>query len=190
MPEEVEGMMDDYGKNIHDFYTLDGAVALREKMKYFEKGRMVFNIAELPYKCPVAPIEFIFMADWFFDVHGVRDNIEIELVTPMAGAFSKPIASGILGEIAVQKSIKVTPNFGAQFLEGSGREDPLRFVETDHFTLKAKNADHIYVVGDATSVPASKAGAVAHYQSKTLVELPLEDQLTLAGKMRYTLTTA
>ena len=111
MPEEVEGMMDDYGKNIHDFYTLDGAVALREKMKYFEKGRMVFNIAELPYKCPVAPIEFIFMADWFFDVHGVRDNIEIELVTPMAGAFSKPIASGILGEIAVQKNIKVTPNF-------------------------------------------------------------------------------
>jgi sulfide:quinone oxidoreductase len=178
VPEEVEGMMDDYGKNIHDFYTLDGAVALREKMKYFEKGRMVFNIAELPYKCPVAPIEFIFMADWFFDVHGVRDNIEIELVTPMAGAFSKPIASGILGEIAVQKNIKVTPNFdiaqvnveektieshkgekvdydllvaippnfGAQFLEGSG------------------------LVGDATNVPASKAGAVAHYQSETLVE--------------------
>ena len=130
------------------------------------------------------------MADWFFDVHGVRDNIEIELVTPMAGAFSKPIASGILGEIAVQKNIKVTPNFGAQFLEGSGLEDPLRFVETDHFTLKAKNADHIYVVGDATSVPASKAGAVANYQSETLVELPLEDQLTLAGKMRHTLTTA
>ena len=124
---------------------------------------MVFNIAELPYKCTVAPIEFILMADWFFDVHGVRDNIEIE---------------------------SVTPNFGAQFLEGSGLEDPLRFVETDHFTLKAKNADHIYVVGDATSVPASKAGAVANYQSETLVELPLEDQLTLAGKMRHTLTTA
>ncbi len=202
VPEEVEGMMDDYGKNIHDFYTLEGAVALREKLKYFEKGRMVFNIAELPYKCPVAPIEFIFMADWFFDVHGVRDNVEIELVTPMAGAFSKPIASGILGEIAVQKNIKVTPNFdiaqvnveektieshkgekvdydllvaippnfGAQFLEGSGLEDPLRFVETDHFNLKAKNADNIYVVGDATNVPASKAGAVAHYQSETLVE--------------------
>jgi sulfide:quinone oxidoreductase len=195
-------MMDDYGKNIHDFYTLEGAIALREKMKYFDKGRVVLNIAELPYKCPVAPLEFIFMADWFFDVNGGRKNIEIELVTPMAGAFSKPIASGILGDIAVQKNIMVTPNFdiarvnpeektieshkgdkvdydllvaippnfGAKFLEGSGLEDPLRYVETDNFTLRAKNADHIYVVGDATNVPASKAGAVAHYESQTVVE--------------------
>jgi sulfide:quinone oxidoreductase len=185
VPEEVEGMMADWRKNTHDFYTLEGAVALREKMKYFEKGRVVLNIAELPYKCPVAPLEFIFMADWFFDMQGVRDNVEIELVTPMAGAFSKPVASSILGDIAIQKNIKVTPNFdiahydllvaippnfGAKFLEGTGLEDPLRFVETDHFTLKAKNADHIYVVGDATNVPASKAGAVAHYQSETVVE--------------------
>ena len=202
VPEEVEGMLDDWHKDIHDFYTLEGATLLREKMKYFDKGRVVLNIAELPYKCPVAPIEFVFMADWFFDVNGVRDNVEIEMVTPMAGAFSKPIASSILCDIAIQKKIKVTPNFdiaqvnaeektieshrgekvdydllvsippnfGAKFLEGTGLEDSLRFVDTDHFTLKAKNADHIFVVGDATNVPASKAGAVAHYESETVVE--------------------
>jgi len=202
VPEEVEGMQADYYNNIHDFYTLEGAVKLREKMKYFNKGRVVVNIAELPYKCPVAPLEFIFMADWFFDVKGARKDVEIELVTPMAGAFSKPIASSILGEIAMRKNIKVSPNFdiakvnpeektieshkgekvdydllvaippnfGAKFLEGSGLEDPLRFVETDNFTLKAKNADNIYVIGDATNVPASKAGAVAHYESETVVD--------------------
>ena len=201
-PEEVEGMMADWRKNIFSFYTLDDAVALREKMKYFNKGRLVLNIAELPYKCPVAPLEFVYMADWFFDVHGARDNVEIELVTPMAGAFSKPIASGILGDTMIRKNVKVTPNFdlakvnpeektieshkgdkvdydlliaippnfGAKFLEGSGLEDPLRFVETDHFTLKAKNADNIFVVGDATNVPTSKAGAVAHYESETVAE--------------------
>jgi len=202
VPDEVEGMQADYYNNIHDFYTLEGAVKLREKMKYFNKGRVVVNIAELPYKCPVAPLEFIFMADWFFDVKGARKDVEIELVTPMAGAFSKPIASSILGEIAMRKNIKVSPNFdiakvnpeektieshkgekvdydllvaippnfGAKFLEGSGLEDPLRFVETDNFTLKAKNADNIYVIGDATNVPASKAGAVAHYESETVVD--------------------
>ena len=202
VPEEVEGMQADYYNNIHDFYTLEGAVRLRDKMKYFNKGRVVVNIAELPYKCPVAPLEFIFMADWFFDVKGARKDVEIELVTPMAGAFSKPIASSILGEIAMRKNIKVSPNFdiakvnpeektieshkgekvdydllvaippnfGANFLEGSGLEDPLRFVETDNFTLKAKNADNIYVIGDATNVPASKAGAVAHYESETVVD--------------------
>ena len=115
------------------------------------------------------------MADWFFTVNGVRDNVEIEFVTPIGGAFSKPIASKMLGEIMIQKNIKVTPNFdlaqvnadektieshkgekvdydllvsiqpnfGAKFFEGSGLEDPLRYIETDHFTLKAKNVDHI-----------------------------------------------
>jgi sulfide:quinone oxidoreductase len=195
-------MMDDWHGSIHDFYTLDGALQLRKKMKYFNSGRVVLNIAEFPYKCPVAPLEFIFMADWFFTKNGCRDKIEIELVTPIAGAFSKPIASRILGETAVRKNIKVTPhfdiaqvnaeektleshkgekvpydllvsippNFGAQYIGDSGMGDPLCFVDTDHFTLKAKNYDHIYVIGDATNVPASKAGAVAHYESQTVVE--------------------
>lgn len=202
MPSEVEGMMDDWHGDVHDFYTLAGAVALHEKMRYFNKGRVILNIAELPYKCPVAPLEFIFMADWFFTVNGYRDNIEIELVTPVSGAFTKPIASRILGEIAVQKNIKVTPNwdiaqvnaeektieshkgekipydllisippnFGAKFIEDSGMGDPMCFVNTDHFTLRAKDYDNIYVIGDATNVPASKAGAVAHYESETVLE--------------------
>ena len=109
MPEEVEGMMDGWGDDIHNFYTLEGAVALTKKMKFFKSGRVVFNIAELPYKCPVAPLEFIFMADWFFTENGVRDDVEIELVTPVAGAFTKPIASRILGGMAIQKNIKVPP---------------------------------------------------------------------------------
>jgi sulfide:quinone oxidoreductase len=66
--------------------------------------------------------------------------------------------------------VAIPPNFGAKFLAGTGLEDPLRFVDTDHFTLKAKNADHVFVVGDATNVPASKAGAVAHYESETIVK--------------------
>jgi sulfide:quinone oxidoreductase len=202
VPEEVEGMMNDWRGDINDFYTLEGAVMLRNKMKYFNSGRVVVNIAELPYKCPVAPLEFIFMADWFFTVNGVRDNIEIELVTPVGGAFTKPIASRILGDIMTQKNIKITPNydiakvnidektieshkgekvdydllvaippnFGAKFIEDSGMGDPMCYVDTDNFTLKAKNYDNIYIVGDATNVPASKAGAVTHYASGTVVE--------------------
>jgi sulfide:quinone oxidoreductase len=64
----------------------------------------------------------------------------------------------------------VPPNFGAQWVEASGMGDPMAYVDTDHFTLKAKEYDNIYVVGDATNVPTSKAGAVAHYESETIVE--------------------
>jgi len=201
MPDEVEGMAEGMGGDIHNFYSQEGAVALYDKLKYFSKGRVVINIAELPFKCPVAPLEFAFMADWFFTKAGVRKNIEIELVTPLSAAFTKPVAAGILGKICEEKNIKVTPNFqiaqadnankviksfggeevpydllvaippnfGAQIIIDSGMGDPMGYVDTDHHTLKAKNYDHIYVVGDATNVPTSKAGAVAHYEADTIV---------------------
>jgi sulfide:quinone oxidoreductase len=202
VPEEVEGMMDGWGGDIHNFYTQDGAVALHDKLKYFNKGRVVINIAELPFKCPVAPLEFAFMSDWYFSVNGVRENIEIELVTPLGAAFTKPVAAGVLGNICKQKNIKVTPNyqiaqvdagkkiiksyggeevsydllvaippnFGAQCIIDSGMGDPMGYVDTDHNNLKAKNYDNIYVIGDATNVPTSKAGAVAHYEADSIVE--------------------
>ena len=202
MPGEIEGMMDDWRKNIFDFYTLDGALALHNKLKYFDSGRVVFSLAEMPIKCPVAPLEFLFMADWFFTVKGVRENVEIEFVTPLGGMFTKPRAAQIFKEYAGKKNINFTgnfdiaqvnpdektieshkgnkinydllvsipPNFGAQYVEDSGIGDPMCYVDTDHYTLKAKNYENIYVIGDATNVPASKAGAVAHYESDTVVE--------------------
>jgi sulfide:quinone oxidoreductase len=100
-----------WGTDIHNFYTLDGAAALYERLKYFDQGRVVVNIAELPFKCPVAPLEFCFMADWFFTVNGVRDHIEIELVTPLPGAFTKPVASEMLGKLCQEKNIKITGTF-------------------------------------------------------------------------------
>jgi sulfide:quinone oxidoreductase len=202
VPEEVEGMMDDWRGNIHDFYTLQGAIELHKKVKYFKSGRVVLNIAELPFKCPVAPIEFVLMADWFFAKNGVRDKVEIEFVSPLGSIFTKPVAAKKFGEFASLKDVKFTgnfdiaqvnaqektieshkgdkipydllvaipPNFGAQFIGDSGMGDPMCYVETDHFTLKAKKYDQVYVIGDATNVPTSKAGAVAHYESDTVVE--------------------
>ncbi len=201
MPGEVEGMMEGWGGDIQDFYTPEGAVALYKKWKYFKKGKIVLNIAEMPIKCPVAPLEFIFMADWFFSVNGVRNDIELELVTPLPGAFTKPMASAALGKLCEDKNIKITPNFdlaevnaadkiitsargdevnydllvaipphfGAQVIIDSEIGDPMGYIDTEHGTLKAKQYENMYVVGDATNVPASKAGAVAHYESDIIV---------------------
>ncbi len=202
VPEEVEGLIDGWGKDIHNFYSLEGALALHEKMKYFDKSRVVVNIAELPFKCPVAPLEFSFMSDWFFGINGVRDKIEIELVTPLSAAFTKPVAAEILGNICKEKNIKVTPNFqlaqvdsekkviksyggeevpydllvsippnfGAQCIIDSAMGDPMGYMDTDNFTLKAKNYEAVYVIGDAANVPTSKAGAVAHYEADVVAD--------------------
>ena len=110
-PEEIDGMEDAWQKDVFDFYTLDGAMALYKRLKYFDAGKIVLNIAEIPYKCPIAPLEFVFMADWFFTVNGVRDKVDIEFVTPLDNVFTKPVAAKRLAEFAAQKNIKVTPHF-------------------------------------------------------------------------------
>jgi sulfide:quinone oxidoreductase len=201
-PEEIDGMMDGWRKEIFDYYTLEGSLALAKQLRYFNSGRIVLNIAEFPYKCPIAPLEFVFMADWFFTVNGCRDKVEIEFVTPLGNVFTKPVAAKTLAEVASRKNIKVTPyfdlaqvnasektieshkgvkvgydllvsippNMGDKVLIDSEISDPVGFVPTDNHTLKAENADRIYVIGDTTNVPTSKAGSVAHYMAYTLVE--------------------
>jgi sulfide:quinone oxidoreductase len=111
-PEETEGMVDGgWYKNVFDFYTLPGATALRDFLKFWKGGRMVVNVTEMPIKCPVAPLEFLFLADWFFHERGIRDKVEIVFATPLPGAFTKPRASAILGDMLDQKGINLEPDF-------------------------------------------------------------------------------
>jgi sulfide:quinone oxidoreductase len=202
-PEEIEGMKNGgWHRNIFDFYTPDGAVALTRFLKYWEGGKMVVNIAEMPIKCPVAPLEFVFLADWWFTEQGIRDKVDIEFVTPLPGAFTKPIASKFLGQFLDKKNIQLTSEFsigsvdsannkiiswdeksieydllvtiptnmGAPIIEDSGLGDDLNFIPTDKGTLRSKNYENIFVLGDATDLPSSKAGSVAHFQADVLYD--------------------
>lgn len=110
-PEEIPGMMDGWQSKVFDFYTLEGAVNLEKKMRSFKSGKLVLDIAEFPFKCPVAPLEFVYLADWYFTERGVRDDIEIHFVTPMTGAFTKPKASAYFTKMMQEKNIKVTADF-------------------------------------------------------------------------------
>jgi sulfide:quinone oxidoreductase len=112
-PSETEGLLDGGGwhENIFDFYTVEGAVALNRFLKFWKGGRMVVNVTEMPIKCPVAPLEFLFLADWFFTERGIRDRVEIVYATPLPGAFTKPRASAILGDILENKGIHLESEF-------------------------------------------------------------------------------
>jgi sulfide:quinone oxidoreductase len=114
-PEETPGLMNgQWRKSIHEFYTFEGAVALARHLRTWDGGRLVLNIMELPFKCPVAPLEFIFLADWFFHEHGMRDKVDLTLVTPLPGAFTKPRAAGLLGGILEEKDINLISDFYAE----------------------------------------------------------------------------
>jgi sulfide:quinone oxidoreductase len=202
-PEEVEGMKGkNWQKNVFDFYTFEGALALRNKLREWEGGRMLVHLTEMPIKCPVAPLEFAFLADSYFKEKGIREKVQITYVTPLSGAFTKETCSTALGYLLKEKNIEleidfaiesvdnennliidyggrqipfdllvtVPTNMGDEVIAKSGLGDDLNFVPTDPHTLQSKEHENIFVIGDATDVPASKAGSVAHFEAETLTD--------------------
>ncbi len=122
-PEETDGLMGKlWYKEIFDFYTIEGAVALANFFKTWKGGKLVVNIAELPYKCPVAPLEFVFFADAFFTERGMRDKVDITYVTPLSGAFTKPRATKMLGELLEQKNINIVPDFNIMEVDNDNKK--------------------------------------------------------------------
>jgi sulfide:quinone oxidoreductase len=194
-PDETPGMAEDMGGSVHEFYTFEGASRLAEVLKTWEGGRLVVHLTEMPIKCPVAPLEFTFLADAFFTEQGLRDRVEITYVTPLEGAFTKPVASKYLGsmlderkitlesdfmiesvdpeekkivsfderEIPYDLLVTIPVNMGADFIERSGLGDELNYVPVDKETLLSVEYDNIFAIGDASDIPASKAGSVAHF---------------------------
>ena len=217
VPEETPGLKGDlWRKDIFDFYTYEGSTALATKLQDWKGGKLVINLTETLIKCPVAPLEFAFLADAYFIEKGMRSKVDIFYVTPLSGAFTKPKATKMLSALLAEKHITVVPDFyvqevdnarkvlisydqkevpfdllvtvpvnkGADLIKASGLgdEDGLNFVPTDKQTLQSKKFENMFVIGDATNVPASKAGSVAHFEGEILIEnilsfihnLPLE----------------
>jgi sulfide:quinone oxidoreductase len=120
-PDEIDGLAEAMGNDVFSFYSLDGAPEFQQTLERFEQGRLVINIAEMPIKCPVAPIEFAFLADYYFSKRGIRDKVEIVLSTPYSGAFTKPVANSVLSKVAEEKGIRIVPNFDIESVDGKNK---------------------------------------------------------------------
>jgi sulfide:quinone oxidoreductase len=202
LPEETEGLLGPgWNERVFTFYDLPGATALAGALDRFAGGRLVVDIVDMPIKCPVAPIEFVFLADDYLRRRGLRERTTLTLATPLDGCFTKPIASKQLTYLLEEKGIEVAVEFtagevdgeggrlvsfdgselafdllvavplhgGAAFVERSdGLGDALGFVPTDPAKLQAHAAENVFAIGDATDLPSSKAGSVAHFEGEIL----------------------
>jgi len=122
LPGRVEGLAGEgWHDTAFDFYTLEGATALAQKLDRLESGRLVVHVAELPIKCPVAPLEFAFLADAFLQERGRREAVDIVYATPLDGAFTKPRASAVLGGMMDARRIKVETDFVVESVDGGRR---------------------------------------------------------------------
>ena len=200
--DETEGLTGPgWMEKVFTFYSLEGAAALESALTRFDGGRLVINVVDMPIKCPVAPLEFAFLADWYFRDRKMRDAVDITYVTPLDGAFTKPIASQTLSGLLEEKGIHLVTEFNTGEVDGAGgrlvsydeREvpfdlgviiplhggapwvgrspglgDELDFVPADKRTLQSEAAPNIFVIGDASNLPASKAGSVTHFEGEVL----------------------
>jgi sulfide:quinone oxidoreductase len=206
-PDQTPGMLgSEWRRSIFDFYTLEGAEALAVALNRFDRGRLVVHITEMPIKCPVAPLEFTFLAEAWLRGRGLRDRVELVYVTPLDGAFTKPVASAHLGGMLEERKVHVETDFmveridpeqkmlisyderevpfdllvtvplnmGADFVARSGLGDELNYVRVDKHTQLSTKFDNIFAIGDASDIPASKAGSVAHFSVEIFVDNFLE----------------
>jgi len=146
-PEDTPGLSDNWHKNIFDFYTIEGATKLHNFLETWQGGRFVLNVAEMPIKCPVAPLEFIMLADWYFSKRGIREKVELVYATPLTGAFTKPICSIMLADVLKTKNITIVPEFN--------------LMEVDNTKQVIRSYDDIEVPYDVlVSIPLNKGADV------------------------------
>ena len=201
-PEETEGMTGPgWQETVFDWYTLAGAGGLARALAGFTGGNLVISITDMPIKCPVAPLEFAFLADWYLQERGMRDKVTISYVTPLDAAFTKKSCAKALAHLLEDKGIQLVTEFATGSIDGAagklmsfdqrevpfdllavvpvhagaaflgktpGLADAMGFVRTDPATLQSRHQPNIFALGDATDVPASKAGSVAHFEAEVL----------------------
>ncbi len=190
--EEVPGCI-----AAHDFYTLKGASRLFATLQEFEGGTIVIGVAGIPYKCPPAPVEFVFLLDDYLRSRGIRQKSEIKLLSPLNRAFTIEATSKLVQPILAERDIELTPFFnvesvdpvaktvtslegetvpydllilvpphrGQKVIEDSRLGDERGWVPVDKNTLKHTGFHSIWAIGDATNIPISKSGSVAHYEA-------------------------
>lgn len=185
----------------HWFYTLEGALRLRDTLRSFQGGRLVLTVG-VPHKCPVAPLEFTMMFEEWARVRGFREKTEIVYTYPLGRAHSiasvaewaqpelesrdvrvetffnmesvdpeKRVVHSLEGtDIGYDVLVAIPPHRGDELGAASGLAEAGNWYPTDRSRLNLAGRDDIFALGDATNLPVSKAGSVAHFEAEVLAD--------------------
>lgn len=95
----------------NEFYTLDGAFALRDVLSSFSGGRVIVGVTSTPFKCPPAPSETALLLHDYLTDRGLRDESTISLIMPLGVPIPpSPAASKALLAAFEQRAIDWQPD--------------------------------------------------------------------------------
>ncbi|MGZ5292796.1 MAG: NAD(P)/FAD-dependent oxidoreductase [Actinomycetota bacterium] len=115
VPESIPGL----SEGSFEFYSLPGAERLSQELARFTGGRIKVGVAGIPYKCPPAPVEFTFMVEEYLRKRGIRDQSEVELLSPLNRAFTIESASKLIAPIMEERGIGLTTFFNVEAVDPS-----------------------------------------------------------------------
>lgn len=196
VPGEIPGLTE----GAEHFFTEEGAVRLRKRLREFQGGTVALTVS-IPHKCPVAPVEAMFLLHDFFKARGIRDKVKLRYHYPVnhvhatanVARWAKPefeqagieyetlfnvkeidpvkrvIHSEEGTEVPYDLLIAIPPHHGSETTEAN-KLGPAGWIPTDRFKLTMDGHDNVYVIGDASNVPVSKTGSVAHFQAEVVAE--------------------
>jgi len=113
VPELVPGLVE----GAHEFYSLEGALRLREALRRFTGGRILVGVAGIPCKCPPAPVEFALMLDQYLRKRGVREASQVALLSPLSRAFTIESASKLVQPIMERRGIGLETFFNVESVD-------------------------------------------------------------------------
>ncbi len=195
-PEMIPGLSEGA---VH-FYDLDGARKTRAALDDFKGGRIIVNSnvphkcpvaplevtlildeylqerglageSEIVYTYPIGRLHGLEpVAHWAapeFEDRGIHS--ETFFNTKEVDPRHKTITSEEGETLSYDLLITIPPHRGAKVIEDSGLGSD-GWIPTDPHSLLLEGSDNIFVIGDTTNIPISKAGSTAHFQADTVTQ--------------------
>ena len=133
----------------NEFYSVDGANALRELLPSFRHGHAIVGVSAAPYKCPPAPSECALMLHDHLLARGVRQDCSITLVLPLPSPVPpSPETSKALMQAFAERDIRFLPNRRVASLD----------------------ARHVATLDDGTELPYDLYFGVPRHRAPAVVE--------------------
>lgn len=116
-PEALPG----FAESAHHFYSPEAALKLQEALLHFRGGKVVIGVADLPYKCPPAPLEFAFLLEAYLGRHGTRQATEMTYLSPINRAFTIETVSEFVTPMLEQRGIALQTFFNTESIDPAAK---------------------------------------------------------------------
>ncbi|MCC7483408.1 MAG: NAD(P)/FAD-dependent oxidoreductase [Burkholderiales bacterium] len=195
-PEDIPGL----AEAAEQFYTEESALKMLKRLQQFQGGKVVIAMG-VPHKCPMAPLEIVFMLHDYFKDRGLGDKVKLHYTYPIGRVHTlenvakwaapemerlgigyetlfnlkevdgakRIVKSEEGGETDYDLLITIPAHRGMEVIEKNGLGQR-GWIPTHRHRLNMEGRDNVFVLGDTTNLPISKAGSTAHFEAEVIGE--------------------